>query len=647
MKSRQIYIQELEERIQHLEEVNRFAIEALDMATSLADFHPNFNQLQDPASILKDARVRIQRLIPFHATAFFLVSDKDAEFRLAYSEPEQMASAIQSETDHLIEHGTFGWALRENRPVIVSSRDYKGQIILHVVSNQSKISGMFVGLIDNTKAEIPDISLALLTIILLNTANTLESYQLYKVISDINKNLEGMVRERTKQLEYHALHDSLTDLPNRNLISDRIEYEIRAAERRPKMMALLLIDLDRFKDVNDTLGHAAGDKLLVQFGSRLRSAVRKSDTIARLGGDEFAVFLPEVKAERDAIDIARRTLRCIEKPFALERWLIDVDASIGIALFPMHGQDKDTLLRKADMAMYAAKRTRSGYSIYDDRQGDGGIAQLAFMGDLRRALDSNGLTLHYQPKVATASGRLCGVEALVRWNHPKEGFIPPNVFVPLVEQCGLIKTFTLKIIRMALEQERKWLKAGIDIPVAVNLSAMNLQEPDLPKNVQAMLREFKVPASHLELEITESAIMTAPNRSMQVIKSLNQMGIKLAIDDFGTGYSSLAYLKKLPVQVIKIDRSFILNIHEDERDAKIVGSILDLGHNLGLETIAEGVEKDEIRKQLSSLGCNMIQGYLISRPLPADEFEMWLKNGSPDAGSDPVRMVAESASSRS
>ena len=313
----------------------------------------------------------------------------------------------------------------------------------------------------------------------------------------------------------------------------------------------------------------------------------------------------------------------------------------------MHGQDKDTLLRKADMAMYAAKRTRSGYSIYDDRQGDGGIAQLAFMGDLRRALDSNGLTLHYQPKVATASGRLCGVEALVRWNHPKEGFIPPNVFVPLVEQCGLIKTFTLKIIRMALEQERKWLKAGMDIPVAVNLSAMNLQEPDLPKNVQAMLREFKVPASHLELEITESAIMTAPNRSMQVIKSLNQMGIKLAIDDFGTGYSSLAYLKKLPVQVIKIDRSFILNIHEDERDAKIVGSILDLGHNLGLETIAEGVEKDEIRKQLSSLGCNMIQGYLISRPLPADEFEMWLKNGSPEAGPAPVRMVAESSGGRS
>jgi diguanylate cyclase len=616
-------ILKLEERISHLEKVNRFAIEALDIAVSLTDLQPDINKPQEPAAILRDACSRIKRLIPFHAQAFFLIGEEDSEFHLAYSDPEHMKAFLQEEVDTLIDHGTFGWAVGENRPVIVSSRNSSRQLILHVLSTNSKISGMFIGVIDHSKGEIPDVSLSLLTIILLNCGNVVESSQLCRTIRDINKGLEQMVRERTKQLEYHALHDPLTDLPNRSLIFDRIEFEIRASKRRSKKMALLLIDLDGFKHVNDTLGHQAGDKLLIEFGDRLRRVVRKPDTIARLGGDEFAVFLPEIREEAAAMEVAQRILRCLGEPFALEQWLIHVDASIGIALFPLHGEDKDTIFRKADMAMYAAKRSKSGHAVYDTLHGDGNIAQLTLLGDLRRALDGDDLTLHFQPKVEIETGRICGVEALLRWHHPDKGYIPPNVFIPLVEQSGLIKLLTVKVVRMALHQERLWLEAGLDLPVAVNLSAMNLQELDLPDNVGAMLKEFNVPPGQLELEITESAIMTAPNRSLKVIEGLNGMGIRLAIDDFGTGYSSLAYLKRLLVQSIKIDRSFVENIHQDERDAKIVGSIIDLAHNLGLQVIAEGVEKRETWDRLSSLGCNMVQGYLISPPLPADELLIW------------------------
>ncbi len=623
IKSEKEYITTLEQRILYLEEVNRFAIEALDTASSLADFQPNINRLHDTAAMLRDAGSRIQRLIPFHTQAFFLVCE-ESDFQLAYCEPEHMASFVREEVDRLIELGTFGWTLRENRPVIVSSSDHKEQLILHVISTSSKTSGMFIGVIDHSKAEIPDVSLALLTIILLNTANILESHDLYKMISDINKNLEEIVKKRTAQIEYQSLHDPLTGLPNRSLIFDRIDYELEASKRRSKTMGLLLIDLDRFKDVNDTLGHQAGDKILVEFGIRLQSTVRRSDTIARLGGDEFAIFLPEIQKEADAIEIAERILHCVDEPFSLEQCLIHIDASIGIALFPLHGRDKETIFRKADMAMYAAKRSRSGYAVYDAQDGDGSIAQLTLKGDLRRALDGDELTLHYQPKVEISTGRISGVEALLRWRHPKKGYIPPNVFIPIVEKSGLIKVLTMKVISMALRQEQLWLEEGMDIPVAVNLSAMNLQEIDLPDRIDAMLKEYGVPPSHLELEITESAIMTNPTRSFKVLESLHRIGIKLSIDDFGTGYSSLAYLKKLPVQIIKIDRSFIVNIHEDERNAKIVGSIVDLAHNLGLHVIAEGVEKAEIMDRLASIGCNTIQGYLISPPQSADELHVWL-----------------------
>jgi diguanylate cyclase (GGDEF)-like protein len=494
-----------------------------------------------------------------------------------------------------------------------------------VMCTSARIRGMFVGIIELCNANIPDISLSLLSILLLNSANALESFELYKMISDINKDLEQKVKERTKQLEYHALHDPLTNLPNRTLIFDRIDYEIKASKRNEKKMALLLIDLDRFKVVNDTLGHFAGDKLLVEFGRRLCLLNRESDTVARLGGDEFGVFLPEISSDRSAVEVAQRILGNLDEPFVIEGRTIDVDASIGIALIPEHGLDKETIFRKADVAMYDAKRTRSGFTIFDSKQDEGTLAHLTLMGELRKALDYHELFLCYQPKVEMASNRLCGVEALLRWNNPKRGFVPPAEFIPIAEQSGLIRPLTLRSLLLAIQQERQWLDSGLEIPVAVNLSAVSLQDMELPGQIAALLNEYHVPARYLELEITESAIMTTPNRGLEVLKCLDGMGITLSIDDFGTGYSSLSYLKKLPVHTIKIDLSFVVNIHVDEKDSKIVRAIVDLGHNLGLQVIAEGVEKQETWEKLLSLGCNMAQGYFIGRPLPADRFSCWLK----------------------
>ncbi len=619
---------ELEARIQYLEDVNRFTLDALDMAASLGDFQASINKMQQPSDILGDARSRTKQLIPFQSVAFLLVDEGSSDFYVADTEGEEMAPYVQAEVDFLIENGTFGWALREHRPIIVSSRDFKDRVVLHTMTTTSRIRGMFFGILDSGNPDLPDVSLSLLSIILLNTANALESFELYKMIRDINLDLEKKIQERTKQLEYHALHDPLTDLPNRVLIFDRIDYEMRVARRKAKSMALLLIDLDRFKDVNDTLGHQAGDRILMDFGQRLRQIMRETDTIARLGGDEFAVFLSEITEPLNAVDIAQRVIKSMDEPFIIDGQHISLDASIGIALIPTHGHDKDTILRKADMAMYAAKRAQSGFAIFDPDHDQNNLARLTLMAELRRAVDDQELLLFYQPKVEMAAQRICGVEALLRWNNPKRGFVPPNQFIPLAEQGGLIRPLTLKVIRMALEQQKAWLASGLDMPVAVNLSALNLQDVDLPDQVAELLEEFDVPSDCLELEITESAIMTTPSRGLKVMDHLSRMGIKLSIDDFGTGYSSLAYLKKLPVQVIKIDLSFIINMHKDPTDAKIVNSIIDLAHNLGLQIIAEGVESQEIWTKLAALNCNMAQGYYISRPLPVEQLTKWIQESS-------------------
>jgi diguanylate cyclase (GGDEF)-like protein len=447
---------------------------------------------------------------------------------------------------------------------------------------------------------------------------------LYAVLFRIVAGASRTLRRQAAENRHQALHDGLTGLPNRSLFHDRIEQAIRAARRERSSAAILLIDLDRFKEVNDTLGHHKGDLLLIDVGSRLQAALRESDTIARLGGDEFGVVLPGLGSVDDATEAAERVRKCLDQDFVVDELVVHLDASIGIALFPQHGDDVDLLVQRADVAMYEAKRSHSGHAIYASENDPHSPIQLAMVGELRRALQSGELTLHYQPKVDLSSEVVHGVEALVRWNHPERGLLPPNEFVPMAERTGLIRLLTRYVLNAALAQASEWNEIGLELRVSVNLSARNLLDPSLAEDVARLLSRWGIRPDLLELEITESTIMLDPARATEVLNQLSEMGIGLSVDDFGTGYSSLSYLRELPVKELKIDRTFVSRMCEDDGDRFIVRSTIGLGQNLGLRVVAEGVEDEETLAQLTTLGCDLAQGYFLSRPVPASELADWL-----------------------
>ena len=458
---------------------------------------------------------------------------------------------------------------------------------------------------------------------------------------DTHKQFIICVRDITERkhaehaLEHQALHDMLTGLPNRVLLQDRLNQALLTVRQHNEPLALLIMDLDRFKDVNDTLGHHAGDELLRQIGPRLQAVLRNVDTLGRLGGDEFAVVLPNA-ALPAATAIAARLLDVLETPFVVDDRPVAVGASIGIALSPEHGLDAESLLRRADVAMYVAKRSGGGYAAYTADQDGHSSARLALFGELRGAIDRNELVLHYQPKVGCADGSLAGVEALVRWEHPQRGLVPPDDFISLAEQTGLIKPLTLWVLNAALVQLREWRLTGLQVPVAVNLSMLNLHDPQLPEIVGDLLARYRLPAEELTLELTESHLMADPERTLDVLRRLSDMGVRLSVDDFGTGYSSMTYLKRLPVNELKIDRSFVCQLVNDQEDAAIVRATMTLGHDLGLSIVAEGVEDQATWDHLRLLGCDTIQGYYISRPLPAAQITRWIQRSA----ADPLRHVA-------
>ena len=423
-----------------------------------------------------------------------------------------------------------------------------------------------------------------------------------------------------RRLVRQALHDSLTGLPNRELFADRVGQAIRTADRELRPAALLLLDLDRFKEVNDTLGHHHGDLLLIQVGQRLGEALREADTVARLGGDEFAVLLPGATAE-GAGAVAGKLRVALQQPLSVAGVALDLDASIGIAVYPEHGSDAAELLQHADVAMYLCKQAHVGFFVYDPAMDEHSPARLALLGGLRRALDRGELVLHYQPKAELATGQIHGVEALVRWQHPEHGLLAPGEFIPLAERTGLIHPLTHWVLGAALNQAAEWQRASFRLSVAVNISTRSLLDPTFPDQVASQLAARQVSADRLILEITESAVMADPARALEVLGRLHRLGVGLAVDDFGTGYSSMAYLKELPIDELKIDRSFVGQMATSPSDAVIVGSTIDLGHNLGLRVVAEGVETQHAWQELSALGCDLAQGYYLGRPMPAAELE--------------------------
>jgi diguanylate cyclase (GGDEF)-like protein len=444
---------------------------------------------------------------------------------------------------------------------------------------------------------------------------------LFRLVTRASRRLRDQ-SDRNREL---ASHDALTGLANRELLHRHTAAAIRRADREGRSLGLLLFDLDRFKEINDTLGHHHGDLLLQQVGPRLAGVLREGDVLARLGGDEFAILLPDLDDATHAQALGRRLRAQLAAPFVLEGISIDVEASMGIALMPEHGLEFADLLQHADVAMYVAKRAHLGVSVYDPVNDDHSPARLALIAELRAALaDPVQFVLWYQPKVDMQTGALTGVEALVRWQHPRRGLLLPDEFIPAAERTGMIRPLTDLVLSKAVAQSGIWKAAGLRTSIAVNLSTRCLLDPDLPDDVGALLLENGVDGSDLDLEITESAIMADPERAEEILTRLGSLGIGISIDDFGTGYSSMAHLKRLPVQQIKIDKSFVIDLVDNSSDHAIVRSMVELGRNLGLAVVAEGVETERTWGRLAELGCTTAQGYYLSPPLPAEAVLPWL-----------------------
>jgi diguanylate cyclase (GGDEF)-like protein len=426
---------------------------------------------------------------------------------------------------------------------------------------------------------------------------------------------------RLADLRRQVATDDLTGLPNRRALYTRVTSRLTGDPARSQ--ALLLLDLDRFKEVNDSLGHHVGDQLLIQVGAQLAGQLRDGDLLARLGGDEYAVWLDEADRAQ-AVTAAVRLRAALAEPIMLEGIALRTDVSIGLSLAPEHGNDLSMLLRRADIAMYRSKKARDGPHVYTGNDDERGDARLRTLQQLRTALTEGQLTVHYQPKVDLNSGAVRGVEALVRWDHPTRGLLYPDSFLGLVEDAGLMAALTQQTLEQALDQAALWQAEGRPLTVAVNLSASSLVDSDLPEQVYALLNARKLPASSLQLEITEEFLMADRDRARAILTELRDHGIQISIDDFGTGYSSLAYLRDLPIDELKLDRSFVFPMADDARAAALVASTITLAHSLGLRMIAEGVENNVALAELTRLGCDQAQGYYLCRPVPPAELDHWL-----------------------
>ena len=441
-------------------------------------------------------------------------------------------------------------------------------------------------------------------------------------------------KQRGDQLQRVATTDELTGLANRERFRARLDQRIATARANDESFGVMLLDLDRFKEVNDTLGHHFGDELLRDLGPRLAQAIGPEGLVARLGGDEFAVLPGEMTNDTDELEaIAQRLIRCVHQPVVVDEMTLEVGVSIGVSRFPRDGDDPHSLLRSADVAMYAAKEAHAGCKVYAAALDRHSVRRLSVLSEFRRALDSDEIVVFYQPIMHMDGTRPHGAEGLVRWQHPELGLLPPSDFLGIVEQTGLIQPLTRQVLEQAVAQCARWRQAGRELTVSVNLSVRNLLDPDLPSLIGDLLSLYGLVPEALQLEITESMLMSDPDRSLVTLTRLNQLGVGLSVDDYGTGYSSLANLRRLPIDELKIDRSFVSPMLSDESDLIIVRSTINLGHDLGLKVVAEGIEDEATLHRLAGLGCDFAQGYHFSKPLAPAAFDQWI--GLPARAAEP------------
>lgn len=455
----------------------------------------------------------------------------------------------------------------------------------------------------------------------IESSKTLEVSQLIDAFIEMDEE----VTQRQNALEHQAMHDHLTGLPNRFLLNQRIEYQLLYSERQNTPFSMFLMDLDFFKDINDTLGHAAGDHLLIEVSQRIKDSIRKSDTLARLGGDEFAILLPETKKET-ASKLAESIIQKLSDTIDIDNQKVSIGISIGIVNYPDDGTDIETLLQRADMAMYTAKRQRAGHVFYDSSQNTYSKARLSLNHDIIEALEQDQFEIYFQPKINALNEKLCGAEGLLRWNHKEYGFISPEKVIETAERAGIIHKLSLKMIEKAISACSQWHSSGHKISVAVNLSVRDLSNEALTIEVKRLMDTYALEYHFLTLEITESIMMENLAISINTLQKLHELGVHISIDDFGTGFSSLAYLKRLPVNELKIDKSFIIEINQDANDKKIVSAIINLGHNLGLNVVAEGIETKKSMDMIKAMGCDQMQGYHISKPICQESFKEYLES---------------------
>jgi len=460
-------------------------------------------------------------------------------------------------------------------------------------------------------------------------ASSIIAYQAGAIILDQTQELRSRADSMEEQANYSATHDLVTDLPNRALFYDRVEQAILSANSRNRLLSILLIEVANFKEIYDTLGRNSSDLLLKQIATRLQHVVVGVDSVARIDGNIFSLLVPATDNANAGIELAKNVQSSLEPAFKAEHLSLTVHCNIGIVNFPEHGDDVDSLVQKAGVALFMAGKSPEGYVVYSPSFDDHSPRRLTLMGELRRAIQQDQLQVYYQPKVSVQTGRLHGVEALVRWIHPRHGFIPPEEFVPMAERTRMIKHLTMWVLKRAFKQCVEWHKQGLELIVSINLSARDLHDPELADIIAGTAVAAGIQPAWIMLEITESSIITDPERTLEIVQRLHGMGYKFSIDDFGTGYSSLGYLKKMPLTELKIDKSFIGDMLQSDNDAVIVKATINLAHNLGLAVTAEGVESEEVLSLLNSYDCDIAQGYYFGKPQSAESFNQWVNSQAP------------------
>ncbi len=612
--------QRLQLQIQELERQRRFTEKALELAIELGDSMQDFFEHQNEEAIFEKILSCIDLLKIFEISSIYFCEPQGGNCSFLKCLPFSREKELCEHVDFFIESGFFALALNESRGMELQSQDYSARFFAHSLKSAGGSQGLFIGMFRGDQS-IPDTSLSIISLALRNCASVFENFSRMRLRSEQNKRLEQEVVSKQEELVFQLTHDKLTGLGNRVALINQLD----AFWGRGEKSALLLMDIDNFREINDSIGHVEGDRILVRIARRLEEALPQARVIVRDNGDEFAILTQDIANSEEVEAIALSVIKLFKRSFLVSEHQILLEPSLGIVVLPEHATNTGEALRKADIAMYLAKKERSGFRFYEESMDYFSIERIVMIADMTQALSEENFYLVYQPKIHLETGSVCGVEALIRWNHPRHGVVSPAVFVPLAESGGNIKKMTMLVVKKSVMQARKWFLEGRNLPIAINLSMLNLQDPELGTQIVELVKKYEIPPHLIEIEITESVIMTAPSESIRHLLLFKSLGMKIYIDDFGTGYSTLGYLTKLPVSALKVDSSFIIPMCKDPDCRTIVETVIQLGHTFNLEVVAEGIEDEQTLRELKKLSCDSGQGYYICRPQKAEDLEQWLQ----------------------